>query len=239
MFDLLSRTYADTHRRIAHIHFDTDDFLSKTIIALYASVIEQTGSALTLLKAGQHVGVNIILRSTLDAYIDLINLMADPTYLDQMRASYHKEWVKMLEPGLNGDQPFLAPYEVDELAKSLEHHRSELAMLNQRSVKPLQARARFEKAQMLSVYHTVFNALSADSHNNIRALMNRHFRISNDGTEVVIFKSLEKEDLAPALFCLTDIYIRTGISVHMYFKSNGADVFRHYAQQLAKMSHPS
>ncbi|WP_421423742.1 DUF5677 domain-containing protein [Agrobacterium rosae] len=239
MFNLLSRTYADTHRRIANIHFDTDNFLSKTIIALYASVIEQTGSALTLLKAGQHVGVNIILRSTLEGYIDLINLIADPNYLDQMTASYHKEWIKMLEPGLNGDQPFLAPYEVDELAESLEHHRNELSILTQRGVKPLQARSRFEKAQMLSVYHTVFNALSADSHNNIRALMSRHFRIGNDGTEVVIFKSLEKEDLAPALFSFTDIYIRTGISVHSHFKSNGAEVFRHYAQQLERLCRSS
>lgn len=199
MFDVLSRAYDDTHRRIGYIHFDTSDFRSTAIIALHASIIELTSSAITLLKSGRTVGVNIIVRSMLDAYVDLINLITDPEYLDRMRANYHAEWLKPLRAGLASDDPHLTAFKDESFHDAIAHHQAEDAALRARGIRPIKARERFDKAGMGSTYPTVYNSLSADSHNNIRALIARHIRIDNGEVEVVIFRSTDENEIAPTL----------------------------------------
>lgn len=234
MFDLLTRAYDDTCRRIVNIEFDKTDFRSTAIVALHASIIELTGSAITLLQSGRAVGVNIILRSMLDAYVDLINLLADPAYLDQMRANYHAEWLKPLKAGLAGDDPLLKAFMDENFLKAVKYHSTEDAALKARGIRPMKTLERFSKAGMGSAYPTVYNSLSAETHNNIRALIARHIRVDDEVMEVVIFRSTDESEMAPTLYSLTDMYLHSGIMVHAQFGSNQVDAFEHYRAQLSK-----
>ena len=235
MFDLLNRAYSDTHKRIVHIHFDKTVFLHTAIISLYASIIEQTGSAIALLKDNHVVAANIILRSTLEAHVDLINLTNDANYIEQMKASYHEQWVYLMEAGISGNTPFLKEFVTDDVTDSLAYNRRSLAKYKAAGVRPMKVSERFKKAGMSEWYVSVYNHLCADSHNNLRALIKRHIRQKEDGMEVVVFRNIKGNEIAEAAGFFAHLYLASSAAAHNYFGSKSLEVVVHYTDQLVDL----
>lgn len=236
MLDLLNHAYLDTYRRIENIFFDKDDQHSTVIVSLYASIIELTDNTLYLLNSGRMTAVKIILRSILDAHIDIINLISDPHYLDQMQASYHKESLKPLKAGLTGENSYAEAHLNQKIfGNAAAYHREQLACYKKRGVEPMNVFKRFEKAGKQALYPLVYNALSAESHNNLKALSARHVRIDGDKAEMVIFRTPEFGDLTEPLFSLADSYLHSGYLVHEHFGSSGTDACAYYNDQLVKL----
>ena len=78
------------------------------LIQLYGSILELHGSATLLLKGGAGIGIPILLRSALEAFVDFINLAADKKYGYNLKASELQEWIKLLKESRDTDNPFLA-----------------------------------------------------------------------------------------------------------------------------------
>nr|WP_246716622.1 DUF5677 domain-containing protein [Rhizobium ruizarguesonis] len=145
-------------------------------------------------RSNKHPGVDIVLRASLEAYVDLINLANDDRYFDQMRLAYHEDSVKLLDEGVSKGNTFMDSFQNNpEMTKSLAEHRAELDILK-KTVKPLNIGERFTLAGMNSVYRSIYRVLCTESHNNVRALMSRHFRFDSGdvpappGTVRVLFR---------------------------------------------------
>ncbi|MGR9168849.1 DUF5677 domain-containing protein [Rhizobium sp. KDH_Rht_773_N] len=219
MLDFLEYIYGQSYKNLQAIVFSQGNPLHRTIMSLYASIMEQTYNALVLLRADQHATLDIILRSTLEAYVDLINLCNDPEYLKQMQASFHDQWIKLAQYGVRGGNPFLIKFENSaDASQRLAEHQAELAALG---VKPMSIYEKFRLAGFEQIYQSVYNSLCNESHNNIRALTLRHFRFdANENPQLVMFAEPSPDSLNGTLSGYLSAVSDTTHIVHTYFKTN-------------------
>jgi hypothetical protein len=85
------------------IKFDKDHALHLNLIALYGSILELTGSSILLICNKLITGVPVLLRAILEAHVDLINLNNDPNYGYDLKFSFLKEWLKILDEAKKGN----------------------------------------------------------------------------------------------------------------------------------------
>lgn len=72
------------------LKFDGRDEVNRYFMALYASILEQNCSAIALRRAGLYAGIEQILRSNLEAYVDLVNLLSNKAYISHLKFEYHR-----------------------------------------------------------------------------------------------------------------------------------------------------
>jgi site-specific recombinase XerC len=63
------------------------------LVALYGSLIELTGSLITLIQQKHRTGVATIFRSILEAFVELKNLHEKAEYVKHMLSSYNEQWI--------------------------------------------------------------------------------------------------------------------------------------------------
>ncbi|MER9652157.1 DUF5677 domain-containing protein [Mesorhizobium sp. M0152] len=223
MFDLLVDMMRDTMRLLPEVKFDRGNRVHRAVMALYAVIIENTDSAMVLRRAKRSAGIDTILRSNLEAFVDLANLCNDPMYYNQMLALYHKDWLLLTQEGLAGN-PFLDFFKQDPgAAQSLEDHKKALAKLEKLG-RTLNIFERFQLAGLDNEYRSVYKDLCGHSHNNIKALSDQHFiGDTEDTVEVVIFAEMGKEALLSSLDQFVVILGTAGYIVHDYFQSPSAE----------------
>ena len=219
MQGFLTDLYHSTVKNLSNLTFNKSSEVHRTLVSLYATIIELTNSTLLLRQNGAFTGVDILLRSALEAHVDLINLANNDVYLKAMNASYDKEWLKLMKEAATGENEFLASLKNDpELGKQIELHQAALDEFQKTSKIPHIAE-KFSSAGMQKEYQSVYNSLCTDSHNNIRALVHRHFRISNGKIDLTIFQEPSKTDLAASLDSFIAILNKSNEIMHDYFNS--------------------
>ncbi|MFS8050666.1 DUF5677 domain-containing protein [Rhizobium sp. BR 314] len=236
MLDFLSEILVATIDRLPRVVFNKNDERQRTLIALYATIIEQADSAVTLRRDNRWTGVNHILRSSMEAYTDLINLANDSTYLNQLNAKYHSEWIKLISEGVKGDNIFLTFFKDNAEAKAqLAYHQGELAAIETHT-KVMSVFDRFRKAGLEREYRSMYNSLCNDTHNNIRALTDRHFRLDKDGLqEMVIFEDVDITSVAASLDSFMAILNGSNKIIHHYFNTDvQAEVEIFHTRRVAK-----
>ncbi|PBB31108.1 DUF5677 domain-containing protein [Mesorhizobium sp. WSM3882] len=219
MFGLLVDMMNDTMRLIQKVEFNKGSRVHRAVMALYASIIEHTDSAMLLRTHGRAAGIDTILRTNLEAFVDLVNLCNDPAYYNQMLALYHKDWLALTQGGLDGN-PFLDFFKEDPgSAQRVEYHKAALAEL-QKLGPTLNVFDRFQLAGLENEYRSVYKDLCGHSHNNINSLSDQHFVGNTENSlEVVIFAEMGKEALLSSLDQFIAILGTAGYIVHHYFKS--------------------
>ncbi|MGO7989213.1 DUF5677 domain-containing protein [Rhizobium leguminosarum] len=218
MLDFLVEVRDEVVRILPKVKYNKTISSDLLLLSLYATIIEQIDSIIVLRQNGISSGVDVILRAVLEAYVDLKNLAAEPGYGDAMMSEYHKQWIKLAEAGLKGGNPYLASFDGNaEAAKRLAHHRAEAAKLPL----PLSMFDRFELAGLVNEYRSIYNSLCNESHNNVRALINRHFRTGEDGRQrLSIFEDTDNNSVSASLdACIVILNGSTAI-VHHHFKSD-------------------
>lgn len=222
MIEFLESVYEVSERLLKGLKFNKADERSRTIIALYCTIIEQVSSQIILLKANRLAGIEIIYRSTLEAFIDLVNLTKNANYLDNMKAAYSKEMVKLMAEVVKHDNPFLPSSEDGgKNAAILSRHKQTLEDFKERGVRPLNVSERFTAAEFGLIYSSAYRALCRESHNNVGALNSRHFRQEDGKFHVVIFKKPDDLDVITILDNITSTLCTAGLFTHDHFKSQG------------------
>ncbi len=222
MLDFLTRTFDETCKALKLVKFDTHNPIHLGVMSLYCTIIEQTEDVIALQQAGKHATLDIILRSTLEAYVDLANLCNDKSYFDHMKAAYHKQWIKLAKHGVAGGNPYLKSYEENPAAlELLKQHEAALDHLA--ATPPLSVFDCFRRADMEAVYRSVYSSLCNETHNNITALINRHWRSEGDGMKLVIFEEADARSLEPALSTFIGILVHGSIIIHDYFQSDARE----------------
>jgi len=185
--------------------FDKTDPWHRDIITLYGSILELHGSICILVREKNWTGIPILLRSIVEAHLDLNNLAQDRAYGDRMRASELKEWIKVLKSAKTGNNPFLSDLaKGDDIEDELSVRQKEFDKLKTAGHAPLHPHEKFVSAHLTQVYESVYNLLCCEAHNNLQALTSRHVRIRPDESDFDIeyYAPVNDQSLLFNLDCL-------------------------------------
>lgn len=80
---------------------------SRVAMALFSTIFAQTRAAVTILKAAHFGGLEVLVRSNLEAYVHLKNTLDDPAYIYRMEANYLASQVCLFAEAQNGNNDYL------------------------------------------------------------------------------------------------------------------------------------
>jgi len=162
---------------ISDITFDKFNVQHLYLMCLYGRIFELGVSTLNLMKANDHAGVPVILRSQLEALVDFANLIEDKNYVKTIAATFvdqKKRLYKNLEKHLDPSE--VPPVSNDGPEKAAEGY------------KPLKIWERFRNINLEKTYITAYFILCDYGHNNLSVLEHRHLEKTDDDHKVVFFK---------------------------------------------------
>ncbi|MFL6261144.1 MAG: DUF5677 domain-containing protein [Thermoanaerobaculia bacterium] len=190
------------HVLVKGLHFDRRKRQHLLAGALLGRILEEAEGIYAMLERSDSTCGFILLRSLLEAYVDLLNIASDPAYAEFMLAAFFDQYQQLLEAVLEkgSKNPFLAGIvgiSGSKAADELESVRSKIKELEGRQVKPLKVRQRFKRADQLRYYEGPYAHLCLQSHNNINVLVSRHLRFTDAGdagVEIRGFDLIEDKD---------------------------------------------
>jgi hypothetical protein len=213
---------------------DLSKAVNRTIAALYATIYEETEAGIVLYEAKKYTGAQLILRPLLEAHVDLVALIRDPSYIEHMAASHDKELHRLLKHGFAGANPFLKPYWNNANVKmELEALEQRLKERKDRNIAALRVDERFALADMTEEYQSAYNDLCCQSHNNLRALMQRHVEIDEEKKELNLVVNMKPDDstIGALLDGLLGSILSSSIYVHRHFDSPALKRFEELDQR--------
>ena len=220
IFDFLKRAHDALQPLSQRINFSKEHPLHRNIIALYGSIIELTGSSILLVGKRLITGVPVLLRSILEAYVDLYNLSENPTYGYALELSYIKEWLKILQEAKGGKNEYLADIAAaPSLDASIADWQRKKQHFEAKGHRSLKIEQKFQRANMEKEYRSIYNSLCSDAHNNLRSLIDRHVELGHGDFEVVFYKAYTPDDSAVHVGMNAELLVRASQRVHQFFDS--------------------
>lgn len=182
------------------LRFDSRNPQHIVAVSLHGSVLERARGIMTLLENRDATSAFVLLRSLLEASVDLFNLVADPKYVEFMHCALLNQQRRVLESGVRARavNPYLAEFaeHSTDVQAALMRVRAELKELEARGVKrPLKVSERFERASRLDLYQGPYAYLCWHSHNNINILEERHLQQTPSGLTVQYFRAAADDDV--------------------------------------------
>src|SRR3989304_6690450 len=200
--------------------FDGTHPLHANAVSLYGSVIELSSSLIPLLATEHFSAIPVVLRSILEAYVDLENLCKDPKYGYSLEIKYLAESLKFLKEAKNEKNEYLEiiahASDYDERVSKMEAERNRLIQLGYKDMNRFE---RFSKAGMENEYRTIYNWLCCASHNDYRALRDRHFTIGELGPTYHFFKEADIQSLEIFFGIASELLLRASVAIHTLLSS--------------------
>lgn len=201
---------------LALIRFDINNKQHLYMVCLYARIVELSCSIIFLANLKQSVGIPILGRTLLEAYVDLKNLEKNPEYFFTLDAHHLKEWLRVMEEGKDLENPFLEGMaDLEGFDVQFREWEAELTQLKVDGP-PLSRRQKFKNVGMEAEYCSVYNFWCSDSHNDIRSLQKRHIqqREDNGCLKVVVFTEFEGTDADTVLALCQELLKLAGTAIN-------------------------
>lgn len=197
--DRLDDLISACERRAGLQSFDSTNAQQLAAVSLLGTVLELAGDCLALLRSRRRIGPKVLLRSLMEAWVELKNVARDPDYLGFMNAVQLELQLRRIDAASQADAE-LNPYFEDLRAnEDLESRRGEfkrdLEALKAHGFGRLSIRDRFRRAGEGQRYESVYALLAQHSHHNLIALERRHVVRSEDGPRIAFFKPEEEASL--------------------------------------------
>ena len=87
---------------------------------------------------------------------------------------------------------------------------------------------------MKGVHRSLYNFLCTGTHNNIRALIDRHIEVDQNDFAVVYFKQKAIEEFLPYVDSLCALLINTSIIIHEFLRTDAQADFETLNERLQK-----
>ncbi|OGU18221.1 MAG: hypothetical protein A2076_11670 [Geobacteraceae bacterium GWC2_53_11] len=216
--------------------FDGTHPLHISTVSLYGSILELCGSLIPLLETEHFSTIPVVLRSILEAYVDLENLCKEPTYGYSLEIKYLTENLKFLKEARNGKNDYLgiiseAP-DLEERISLMEVEKNRLLTLGYKDLNKFE---RFSKAGLENEYKTVYNWLCCASHNDYRALRERHLEPCEQGLTIYYFKEADYQELETLFGTASELLLRASFAIHTLLKSEKMTELTHFRQELDEL----
>ena len=182
-------------------------------VALHATITELMGCCIVLAQDRDHaVGIPILVRSMLEALVDLDNLLHDAGYIGHIEAANLQQIVKLLRSAETN--PHLAGL-LEGRSGEADAYGARLQALLQADKRPLDLKARFQRAGRQNEYDSLYGLLCLDAHNNSAALADRHIGELPDGTpEISFFRQSDPRAVGRRLDFGLKILIESARMIH-------------------------
>lgn len=236
VLEFLKRAHDDFQPLARRLRFDKDHPLPRTVVALYGSILELTSSCILLLEQRLLPGVPVLLRAVLEAYVDLVNLTANPRYGYVIELSYLREWRKLLQEAKIGKNEYLNDISQDPgLNARIAQIQNEEHRLEALGHRRLKIEQKFVRAGMEKEYRSIYGSLCCDSHNNLRSLMNRHIAFEAQEFAMVFYKEYSTEDAAIYIGTNAELLVRATEKVHEFLQSDAQTEVKPYRAELNQL----
>src|SRR5574341_153977 len=130
-------------------------------VLLYGTILEFFDGCVHLLESRSHASLPVVLRSLIEAYIHLINVIDDPQYWQRMLARSLHEDVRILRYVRDNPQSEFHQLiaEAPELPDVLKKREQELKALEVKGVKKIDQFEAAKLAKLTDVYKSVYARL--------------------------------------------------------------------------------
>jgi len=197
------------------LKFDSSHVLHQHVVGLYGSIIELSSSIKVLYKSGHFSAIPVILRTILEAFVDLRNLCQDHKYGYSLTMNTSKESLKFLKAAKDDMNVYAEMIASDpDIDNHITKFYEEIKILKDKGIKEIRIKEKFEQASMASEYQTIYHMLCAATHNDIRALRARHLVISDGSFTFEIFKNEDKEAMCDFLGIASELLLRATYEIH-------------------------
>ena len=223
------------------LQFDKTHKWHVNLVSLYGSMLELANSICVLIEGDSPIGVPILLRSMLEAFVDFSNLEESRTYGYHMDAAHMSEWIKILEEAKRGDNPYLADIsKLPNLDEILSDHKKRLEELKNKGYPPLSHFQKFDKSKQTKEYRSFYNFLCCDAHNNIRSLISRHADIAEDQSDYQLqfFPKIDIDAIVHYIDSCLGILIASTEKIHKALGSPKTSEVEQLSTQLAEIRKP-
>lgn len=223
------------------LKFDKTHKWHMGLITLYGTILELSNSIRVLVENDSSIGIPILLRSQLEAFLDFINLANDRSYGYYIDAAHLKEWIKILEEAKLTTNPYLAEISsLPNLDELLEDQRAKFLDLKRKGYGPLKQYEKFDKSTLTQTYTSVYNFLCCDTHNNMRSLISRHTEISDDQSDfqVKYFTELDLVENLQYIDSSLGILVESTQQIHRALTSPKATEVESLTEKLHEIRKP-
>ncbi|ANQ55831.1 MULTISPECIES: DUF5677 domain-containing protein [Vibrio] len=193
--------FRDSH--ISDLH--SYDQRSKLILALWARINSLCEDTLVLIDNNRSVSLQILMRSSLESFVDLRCLLVDDNFAKSIYASE-----------ANSEYRHLSHYEPESpyYNHTSQPSTEKIEALRSEKKKALPIYDRFQKAGCAELYRTVYNNLCRHAHGNVSALASKNFE--ND--KIVLNTKIGQEDLLFVLSSTINIALSSTVDVLEFYK---------------------
>jgi hypothetical protein len=200
-----------------YIIFDKKHPWHRSMVYLYCTVVEYSDALFNQFKVEKSVAIPLIIRSLLEAYVDLKNLCENPEYGYNLQVANVSEWLRVAKEAETLENPYLEGFAAHEsFEEQVSDWEKEIADLKERGFSKLNRFESFKLAGREDEYKSLYNFLCSFAHNNERALIDRHTEISKDNSDfkMVMFKEFKAEKEEHYLGLASQILLESSLMVH-------------------------
>ncbi len=222
LYDFLRHSTAVCIDLASDLRYDGSHKWHVNLVILYGSILELSHSIQVLLDGESSVGVSVLLRSMLEASVDIRNLEVERTYGYYMDAAYLKQWIKVFDEAKKGDNPYLnGMAESPKFDDTLLEYQVRLKELEEQGYKALSIFDKFSKSGQVKEYRSIYNFLCSDSHNNQRSLVLRHITSDrgNAEREIQFFSPFKLDFCIQEIVLCIEILIDSTVIIHKALNS--------------------
>jgi len=241
LFEFFQETILKCTNLAGELHFDKTHKWHMNLVSLYGSILELSRAIMVSISDDSSIGTPILLRSQLEAFVDFTNLAADRKYGYHMDAANISEWIKILREAQTQENPYLNGFseEVD-LGQLLIEQGEQLEKLKKDGHLPLSIFQKFERSGQIQEYKSFYNFLCCHSHNNMRALIERHVAVLDGGAdiEVQFFPLTSLADMVQYFDAAVGLLVTATIRIHEALESPVKDEAQILCDELAEMRKP-
>ncbi len=241
LFDFFREAIFKCINLARELHFDKTHKWCMNLVSLYGSILELSHAIMVSISGDSSIGTPILLRSQLEAFVDFTNLASDRKYGYHMDAANLSEWNKILREAQTGENPYLQGFsEKIDLDQLLTDQEAQLEKLKSEGYPPLNIFQKFERSGQTQEYKSFYNFLCCHSHNNMRALIERHVAILDGGAdiEVQFFPLTTKADMLQYFDAAVGILVTATLKIHEALESPKKAEAQSLCEELAEKRKP-
>jgi hypothetical protein len=230
--ETLNKVIQEIGYSISKVQFSISNKVHLLSISLFCSIFENTVAVRMLFENKNYSAVPLILRSILEAHIDLIILSNSENYYESISANYHKERIKMLRNILNDPERNKYFNSFPNFQQNFTESKEQLEKLKSKGHKPLTIKEHFELANMADLYVSVYALLCQEIHNDLKSLELRHINLELHRIE--LFRERSKKDMLPYVDSLMGVLIVSFQRILVLLKLKEDDNFQNAYKMLVK-----
>jgi len=241
LFNFFRETINKCTNLAGDLHFDKTHKWCMNLVSLYGSILELSRAIRISISGDASIGTPILLRSQLEAFVDFTNLAADRKYGYHMDAANINEWIKILREAKTQENPYLSGFgDKVDLDQLLDEQEEQLEKLKKDGYHPLSIFQKFERSGQTQEYKSFYNFLCCHSHNNMRALIERHVAVLDGGAdiEVQFFPQTTMADMVQYFDAAVGILVTATFKIHEALESPKKDEAQLLCDALAEMRKP-